>query len=199
MTDSCCTYEPFSVGRGLRIVPPGTPAVGQRRDLILARGAFGSGEHDTTASCLELLEDLHVAGARVFDFGCGTGVLAVAALTLGAAHAVCCDVSSEAMTCTARNAALNGVTDRVELLHGSLETVVGRQFDLLLANIYGDIILALGRQLIDKARPGGHLLLSGILWEDNFAVRHLLEAQRCRLLANRMLAQHSTVLAQRMD
>ena len=199
MDDPRTHYTAFDVGERWRIVPPGALASpGPRLCLTLARGAFGSGEHDTTASCLELLAGLALPpGARALDFGCGTGVLSVAALRLGAAHALGVDISAAAVACARRNLELNGLADRAELRQGGLEVVGDEAFDLVLANIYGDIILDVGATLVQRARPGGLLLLSGILWGDSFEVRTLLEAQGCRLLAQRLLEEHCTLLAAR--
>lgn len=189
-------YQPFEIGTRFRIVPPEAPSSADDRiDLIIAKGAFGSGEHETTANCLEMLETMsEVKGATVLDLGSGTGILAIGALKLGASRAVCIDINPQAVETARRNGELNGVADRLEHLTGTLAHVRNGVFDLVLANIYGDLILDLASGLVDRARPGGCLLLSGILWEYNFEIRKRFEELGCEVLKNRMLEEFSTLL-----
>lgn len=189
-------YQPFSIGDSFRIAPPGAaPSSDGRIDLWMARGAFGSGEHETTASCLELLEALpQVPNARVLDLGSGTGILSIAALKLGAAEALCIDIEPQAVASAENACRQNGVASRVRHLCGTLDDTEEGDFDLVLANIYGDILLEVAEGLVAATRPGGTLLLSGILWEYNFPVRQSYERLGCRVLKNRMLEEFSTVL-----
>lgn len=189
-------YEPFPIGTLFRIAPPDTLSAVDRIDLIIAKGAFGSGEHETTASCLEILEGLpEVKGAHVLDLGSGTGILALGALKLGAHSAVCVDISPDAVKTCRRNCELNGVADRVRHVTGSLDTLdPGETFDLVIANIYGDLLLDLAVGLAKRARPGSCLLLSGMLWEYNFEVRKKFADLGCEVIENHMLEEFSTVL-----
>ena len=189
-------YKPFNIGSKFRITPPGCPHIdGERIDLIMQRGAFGSGEHETTESCLEILGDLSgMPGAKVLDLGSGTGILAIAALQLGAKHATCVDIEARAVETAAVNCRLNGLEGQVTHVTGTLDAVSEDGFDLILANIYGDILLDLAQSLSAKLKPGGALLLSGILWEFNFDVRQAYEKRRCEVVHNYMLDEFSTVL-----
>jgi ribosomal protein L11 methyltransferase len=167
-------------------------------DLVVGRGAFGSGEHETTASCLEALAGLaSVSGARVLDVGCGTGILAIAALKLGAASAVGVDIDAKAVACARVNATLNGVEDRLQIVIGGIEDVGQEAFDLVLANIYGDILLQFGSEIVRRTAPGGHLVLSGILWEDNFEVAKLFAKHGCTTCSNHLLTEYSTMVLRR--
>ncbi len=192
-------FTPFEIGERFRISPPGSPASRDGRiDLVMAPGAFGSGEHETTASCLEILETLPIPeGGRVLDLGSGTGILAIAALRLGARSALCVDVDPTAVGTGQRNCALNGVNDQVEHLCGTIEQVAEEGFGLVLANIYGDILLRVAELLVSKAAPGGSLLLSGILHEDDFPVRRRYEDLGCSVLLNRALVEFTTALLRR--
>jgi ribosomal protein L11 methyltransferase len=189
-------FAPFEVGERFRISPPGTPESRDGRiDLVMAPGAFGSGEHETSASCLEILEALSdLEGARVLDLGSGTGILAIAALDLGARSALCVDVDPVAVRTCQLNCELNGVSDRVQHVCGTIDQVAEEEFGLALANIYGDILLRVAEALVAKTGPGGALLLSGILHEDNFPVRRRYQELGCTLLRNRMLEGFTTVL-----
>lgn len=189
-------YAPFEIGTRFRITPPGASAsTDDRIDLTMARGAFGSGEHETTASCIEALEKLpQLAGARILDLGSGTGILAIAALKLGAAAALCIDISPEAVAAARNNCALNGITEGIEHFTGVLADAPAGVYDLVLANIYGDLLLDLAEELVTRPRSGGLLLLSGMLWEYNFEVRQTYQRLGCTVLENRMLEEFSTVL-----
>ncbi|PLX73885.1 MAG: SAM-dependent methyltransferase [Desulfuromonas sp.] len=188
-------YQPLTIGRNFRICPPeAVPANNGRIDLVMQRGAFGSGEHETTESCLEILEKIPVVkGARILDLGSGTGILAIAALKLGAGHAICVDIEPNAVETARHNCRLNDLEDRVTHITGTLDNVLESGFDLVLANIYGDILLSLAPSLTTKTRPGGRLLLSGILWEYNFDVRQAYERQGCVVVKNHLLEEFSSV------
>lgn len=189
-------YPPFNVGSKFRIVPPDHPsATDGRVDLVMQRGAFGSGEHETTVSCLEILESFpEVNGAHVLDLGSGTGVLAIAALKLQAAHTVCVDIEPSAVETAQINFQLNDLDGHATHITGTLDAVTECGFDLILANIYGDILLELVDPLTSKLKPGGTLLLSGILWEYNFDVRQAYKKRGCEVVRNRILDEFSTIL-----
>lgn len=189
-------YAPFAIGSSFRIMPPDvTAAVDHRINLLMDRGAFGSGEHETTGSCLEALERLtHVKGAKVLDLGSGTGILSIAALKLGARQAYCVDIEEAAVTACQRNCKMNHVDQNVQHICGTLDHLPEYEFDLILANIYGDILLDVASDLVSRAKAGAHLLLSGILWEYNFDVRQHYERLGCTLIKNQILEEFSTVL-----
>jgi len=194
------SYQSFNIGNRFRIVPPGeTSSAHDRIDLVMQRGAFGSGEHETTDSCLVFMESLpYIRGARVLDLGSGTGILALAALKLGASHSVCVDIEAAAVETAKINCHLNHVEERVTHIVGTLDDVSHEQpFDLILANIYGDILLALAQPLAAILKPQGAMLLSGILWEYNFDVRQAYERQGCQVVKNQLLDEFSTVLMQK--
>ncbi len=186
------------VGDWLRIVPEDAEAAGDGRTVLrLARGAFGSGEHETTRSCLEVLGALDgLRGADVLDLGSGTGVLAIAALLRGARRAVCVDPDPRAVATARRNAVLNGVAGAVEHVEGTLADVPGgRRFQVVLANLYGDVLLPLLGDLAGRAAPEATLVLSGLAWEYDFAARRGLEAAGCAVIRHRMMEEYSTLVA----
>jgi len=191
-------FTSFRVG-GFTILPEGEPPpVDGTIPLVLGRkGAFGSGEHETTAACLELLERLPVAGMRVLDLGSGTGILAIATVRLGAGQAVAIDIDGPAARCCADNVRYNEVGDRVVTVQGELAAVRG-EFDLVLANIYADILLALAEQLVTMTRPGGHLLLSGIPLQDKFDVWRRYTGLGCSQRDSRVGEEYATYLLQRL-
>ncbi len=136
-------------------------------DLVVAIDpgrAFGSGAHATSRLVLAMLEDAPVAGASVLDVGCGSGILAVVAVRLGAARVEAIDVDPEAVRATERNAHHHGVGSRLTASATPVEAVEGT-FDLVLANIGASVLVAMAPTLAARTAPGGQLLLSGILEE----------------------------------
>jgi ribosomal protein L11 methyltransferase len=130
--------------------------------------AFGTGEHSTTALCLEWLEANLRADARVLDYGCGSGVLAIAALALGARGAWAVDNDPQALTATADNARLNGVAERLWL--GPPEALAPVTADIVVANILAGPLVSLAAQLCGHAAPGGSVILSGVLAQQSTQV-----------------------------
>ena len=123
--------------------------------------AFGTGTHPTTALCLEWLDRSPMAGVRVIDYGCGSGILAVASVKLGAAEAHCFDIDPQALIATRDNAESNGVSAHV-LLHGSTESLPGG-IDVLLSNILSGPLCELAPRFAALVRPGGDLVLAGLM------------------------------------
>ncbi|MCX8049731.1 MAG: 50S ribosomal protein L11 methyltransferase [Methylohalobius sp.] len=130
--------------------------------LILDPGlAFGTGTHPTTALCLKWLSNQNVSAKTVIDYGCGSGILAIAALLLGAKQAIACDIDPQALMATRENARKNQVTERLTCCYPeAMPAIVG---DFVLANIVADPLIALAPTLTAFTRPGGWLVLSGIL------------------------------------
>jgi ribosomal protein L11 methyltransferase len=146
--------------------PPDDPdAVVVRLDPGLA---FGTGTHPTTALCLQILESLPVAGRTVIDYGCGSGILGLAALKLGAAHVRAVDLDPQALLATRDNAIRNGVSAKIEVtgIDGALA-----QAYCVMANILAGPLIELAPKLTEACEPGGYLLLSGILKTQAFAVK----------------------------
>lgn len=155
-------FKPLDFGR-LWICPTGqSPADPNAISLTLDPGlAFGTGTHPTTALCLEWLVEQDLAGKTVLDYGCGSGILAIAALKLGAEQAIACDIDPQALLATQENARKNRVERR--LLLCSPQTLPAVSVDLLLANILADPLIALAPTLTACLHPGGQLILSGLL------------------------------------
>ena len=160
--------RPVTVGRRLRVRPPWVPA-GRRAALVevlIDPGrAFGSGAHASTRLALGAIERLVGGGERVLDAGCGSGVLGVAALALGAAEAVGVDRDPNAIPASRANAASNGLADRLTVTGRPLGDVVaaGRPFDLVAANLLLPDLLAVVPALGAALAAGGTLVVSGIL------------------------------------
>jgi ribosomal protein L11 methyltransferase len=133
--------------------------------------AFGTGTHATTAMCLEWLEsgaDTWLEGAELVDYGCGSGILAIAAVRLGARRALGMDIDPQALLATRENAARNGIADRIETTDD--RACGGAIVDVLVANILAGPLIGLAPSLAERVRPGGQLAVSGLLLEQVDAV-----------------------------
>lgn len=132
---------------------------------ILPSMGFGTGHHASTRLCLALLQQLTLSGRRVVDVGTGSGVLAIAALRLGAASAVAVDYDHDSIVCAQESAELNHITSGLDIRQVDLErdsTIAGAPFDLVLANLTGGLLMRLVTPLTSLVVAGGHLILSGI-------------------------------------
>jgi ribosomal protein L11 methyltransferase len=131
------------------------------RLIELGPGGFGSGEHPSTRLLVEQLLERIRGGERVLDVGCGSGVLGLCALGLGASRVVAVDVKADAVEAVRRNAALNGMGRRVEATLAPLEEIDGT-FDVVVANVGRAALVALAPALVQRVSPGGWLGVSGI-------------------------------------
>jgi ribosomal protein L11 methyltransferase len=130
----------------------------------------------------------------VLDVGCGTGILAIGALLLGAERAVAFDIDPEAAAACGSNAKLNGVHDQVDIFCGGFQALAaGTGFDLILANIYGDIILDLARGIAGKLNSDGTVILSGIAYEHMTDVRKAFENLDLKQTTNRLMDEYVTM------
>ena len=125
--------------------------------------AFGTGGHDTTRLCLEMCEKYMKPGDTVLDVGCGSGILAIAALLTGAGSAVGVDIDAVAVRTAAENAVLNGVGDRFTAICGSFTEKVEGKFDIVLANIVADAIKFLSKGVCDFMKDDAVYIMSGII------------------------------------
>lgn len=158
-------FEPMRFGRRLWIYPSTIPAPQEFREAVVVHldpgVAFGTGTHATTALCLQWLDGLDLVGKTVIDYGCGSGVLGIAAIKLGAAHVIAVDNDPQALEASAENARRNHVDDRIELyLPDAFPEPLA---DVLVANILAEPLLDLEPVFRRSLRAGGLLALSGIL------------------------------------
>lgn len=157
-------FQPMQFGRRLWIVPGGyTPPDPDAVNILLDPGlAFGTGTHPTTRLCLEWLDEHPPARQDVIDYGCGSGILAIAARKLGARHLWGVDNDPQALLATAENLRKNGLQDGVSL---HLPEALPRQISvpLLLANILAGPLISLAPQLAPHVQPGGSIVLAGLL------------------------------------
>ena len=188
-------YHPILVGRRLIIVPAWLKVPeGERIPIRMDPGmAFGTGTHPSTQLCLEMIED--VGGFNIIDIGCGSGILSVAALKLGAKKALCVDIDPIAVRSARENAVLNGVAERMEVGMGSVTDIQSGSFTikqarLVLANILAPVLVSLLNEgLGELVTCGGRLILAGIISDQVEDVEHAarrsgLLVETCRQLGD---------------
>jgi ribosomal protein L11 methyltransferase len=166
-------YHPIMVGKKLQIIPAWLEALDPERISIKIDPsmAFGTGTHPSTQLCLEHLENYAQPDQPVIDVGCGSGILSIAAIKLGASHALGVDIESPAIKNTKENAHINKVEKRIEVGLGSVEEIRKGQFSIsqapvVVVNILAPVIISLFEGgLSDLVAPHGTLILAGILEE----------------------------------
>ena len=157
-------YHPLEIGKRLAVVPSWQQYDTDRVKLILDPGlAFGTGGHETTSLCMEALDERVTGGERVLDIGTGSGILAIAALKLGAAVAEGVDIDPVAVRTAGENAALNGVQDKLTVLVGDLSDKASGKYDIITANIVANAILSLAPAVPGLMAEGATFIASGII------------------------------------
>lgn len=159
-------YKPTKVGQKIVVKPTWEDYENQEGDLVIELDpgmAFGTGTHETTSMCIRELEKYVDGTKRVFDIGCGSGILAIAAAKLGAKEVVAGDLDEVAVKVSKENCELNNVSDKVIVKHGSLFEVVEGNADVIVANIIADIIKILANDVSKFLSKDGVFISSGII------------------------------------
>ena len=181
-------YKPLPVGDRLLICPlweeAGAELTQNRTVLKMDPGmVFGTGAHHTTRLCMEWIEQTVCAGDRVLDIGCGSGILAIAALLLGAKSAVCVDIDPVAERVVKENLAHNAIPEKAASVHvgniledTALQSKLAGRYEVVTANIVADVIIALSEFVMAYIRPGGYFICSGIIRERAEEVLEALQA-----------------------
>jgi ribosomal protein L11 methyltransferase len=173
-------YEPIAIGRRLLVCPSWKLDQARNTDRVVIEidpgMAFGTGTHETTRGCLEMLEK-YWKGGSLLDVGTGTGILAIAAIKLQPGSRVAgFDVDPEAVEVALGNAAINGVADGIEIEVNKLGSYHGEEFDVVLANLTADVIIPLAPEFPQVLKPQGVLIVSGVLTEQTDDVRTALQS-----------------------
>lgn len=159
-------YHPLRVGKKLLICPSWEDRAATEGDIKITLDpgmAFGTGTHETTRLCMALLEEHVTSETEMLDVGCGSGILAVTALLLGAKRAVGVDIDELAVKVAEENAVRNGVSERLSLICGDITKQVEGRYDVICANIVADVIIRMSKDICSFMKPGSVLLCSGII------------------------------------
>lgn len=200
-------FKPLPIGERL-LIQPAWEALLQptEREVIRIEVGliFGTGQHESTQLCLEQLERRLCGGERVLDLGCGSGILSIAALKLGAEHAACVDIDPLAKQTVADNMAMNGIDpQRYRVLIGdaagdtALQKKLGGGYDVVLANIVADVILRLCPTAARQVKPGGLFITSGVIGERLPEVQMALRRAGFELLDTQLRNDWACVVGRR--
>ncbi len=198
-------YRPIPIGEKLLVMPAWIEQEDASRLTVKIDPsmAFGTGTHPSTQLCLELLEVYTQQGNAVIDVGCGSGILSIAALKLGASKAICVDIDAAAIKATLENSRANGVDDAVETGLGSVDEVRAKTFSVnqapvVLANILAPVIIRLfDGGLAQLVTPGGVIILAGILDEQGASVRAAGEAHGLTFVEERHIGDWVALVMRR--
>ncbi|MBZ4668949.1 MAG: ribosomal protein methyltransferase [Defluviitaleaceae bacterium] len=162
-------YKPIKIGKNIVIKPSWEEYTStDEREIIIEMDpgmAFGTGTHETTAMCLELLEKYITKGNIVFDIGCGSGILGIASAKLGASSVIGVDLDANAVKVAKNNVNSNHVEHIMKVYEGNLLDVVNEKADIVVANIIADVIIELSESVLDFLNPKGFFIASGIIKE----------------------------------
>ena len=174
------------IGKRLVIRPSWEKYDAKPEDLVIEIDpgmAFGTGTHHTTSMCMETLEDIITPEAEVFDVGCGSGILAIAAAKLGAKNIVAVDIDANAVRIAKENIANNGLGDAITVKEGDLLHGTEGKADVIIANIIADIIIMLLPDVAKKLKATGRFLASGIIEEREDDIRKAAAANGIKVLS----------------
>ncbi len=194
-------YKPFTVGENITVVPAWMDYAAEGVVLRINPGMlFGTGSHNTTRLCLELLEKCIAPGMRVFDVGCGSGILSILSLLLGAEHALAVDIDAAAPRVAYENAALSGIskeTYTVKCANVLEEEVTDETFDVVVANIVADVIIPLSARVPRYLKEDGVFLCSGIIQDRVDDVLRALSENGFAVLEKKQDGEWWAILAKR--
>ena len=191
-------YKPTKVGKKIVVKPSWEEYEKQEGDLIIELDpgmAFGTGTHETTSMCIRELENYVDETKTVFDIGCGSGILAIAAAQLGAKEVVAGDLDEVAVKVSKENCEINNVSDKVVVKHGSLFEVVDSKADVIVANIIADIIKILAKDVSKFLKDDGVFISSGIILAKIDEVCQALEENGFEIVNVERLGEWSAIVS----
>ncbi|MBQ8375214.1 MAG: 50S ribosomal protein L11 methyltransferase [Clostridia bacterium] len=180
-------FRPIHLGR-IVVVPEWIEYEAKADELIVlldSNMAFGTGEHETTSTCVELMQEYVTENSVCIDVGCGSGILGISAIKLGAAKAYLTDIDEIAVVSAKHNSELNGTADKTVVAHSNLLDDTEIQGDVMMANITGEILVMLAPSIPKNLKLGGVLILSGIIESRLAMVKEAYEAVGMELVKER--------------
>ena len=194
-------FQVLRIGRRIVVVPTWREYDPKESDVVIGLDpgmAFGTGHHPTTRMCLELLEEHVSPGVAVLDVGSGSGILGIASVMLGAARVYGLEIESDAASVGRSNLKENGVSDIAKISQGTLPhpDVAANSYDLVVANISARVISEMAAELVKATRPGGKLILSGVLADLADEVSGRVEDAGAVVRSTRMIEDWVSLMAE---
>lgn len=193
-------YKPFRAGKSLVVKPTWEHWDAQPGDRVIEIDpgmAFGSGTHETTGMCMELLEEAVKGGERVIDVGTGSGILAIGASLLGAGEVLAIDIDPTAVKVAKENIEHNGLQDKITAVEGNLLDKVDASCEICVANIIADVIIMFAQPLTEHIVPGGTFICSGIIKEREGEVVDALNAAKYEIQSIRRKGEWVAIISRR--
>jgi ribosomal protein L11 methyltransferase len=186
----------IEIGKNFVVAAPWSKT--EKTKITLTEGmAFGTGVHETTISCIELLEGLGLSNKTVLDIGGGTGILSVCASKLGAKKVVAFDIDKKAAFECRENMKLNNVENVSCFCGGNL--CVKEKYDVIIANIFAEIIISLSSEIDGCIKENGFLVLSGIVYEKNYDVKSTFMKKGYIVCKNTFLEDYTSFLLKKVN
>jgi len=186
----------IEIGKNFVVAPPWAKT--EKTKITLTEGmAFGTGVHETTISCMEFLEELNIKDKSVLDVGGGTGILSVCASKLGAKKAIVFDIDKKAAFECRENMRLNNV-ENVSCFCGE-NLCVKEKYDVIMANIFAEIIISLSSEIDEHIKENGFLILSGIVYEKNYDVKSTFMKKGYIVYKNTFLEDYTSFLLKKVN
>lgn len=195
-------FHPISIDEGLTIVPSWEdyePKEGEEIIILDPGMAFGSGNHATSFLCSRYLREYIKQGDTVIDIGCGSGILSLVAVKSGAEKVIAVDLDPQCMIATEENAQKNNMLDSIDTREGDLFSVVTESADVVVSNIFAEVIIGMLHDVKHHVKPGGIYIASGILKEKLQDVMDALKEEGFELLDDKTDGDWSAVAARRLD
>lgn len=195
-------FHPISIDEGLTIVPSWEdyePKEGEEIIILDPGMAFGSGNHATSFLCSRYLREYMKQGDIVIDIGCGSGILSLVAVKSGAEKVIAVDLDPQCMIATEENAQKNNMLDSIDTREGDLFSVVTESADVVVSNIFAEVIIGMLHDVKHHVKPGGIYIASGILKEKLQDVMDALKEEGFELLDDKTDGDWSAVAARRSD
>ena len=173
-------YKPKKIGEKVVIVPSWEKYESKEGDIIIEIDpgmAFGTGTHETTTMCINQLERHIKTDYKVFDIGCGSGILSIVSAKLGAKKVIAVDIDEVPIRVSKENIELNSVSNIVDVRRGNLLDVVDEKADLIVSNIIAEVIVKLSKDIVNYLNPNGIFIASGIITEKKDMVKEALEKE----------------------
>ena len=194
-------YKPVNIAEGIVIKPTWEPYQPQNENEIIIEMdpgmAFGTGTHETTKMCVQLLQKYAKIDNDVLDVGCGSGILGIAALKLGAKSCLSVDIDADAVRVTGENGKVNQVIDQMTVKEGNLLDVVSGQFDVITANIIADAIIVLSEMISPYLKANGVFIASGIIQARYDEVKDKLLSQGFKIEEELLMGEWVAVAVKR--